>query len=442
MNIPKPKPTVELEMKVLSCEGLDLVNNSKAATRRPFISVTRMPELEVYTSRLNTNGEDDGEGGALFRVPLDSSFFSDANSSLQLQLYTKRRIVGSSQLVIKATELVILVLALLENLHDEGVEGTAFTDNYDLEQQLKNHNKPFVKSFKMGDRDIFDCVDIYKQPALSHPLLKDHKIQMKPTSIPVMSDGRSAYKGKEEEFRSETKLGCPNGSVPIRRSSKQDLIKSKVVMKGFSERSRTGNSEGYHREMVSSINEAGYCGVYAHINLQNPQVEDAEQFSEAIMRLATQGSQINVIQAGWMVYEDLYGDNRTRLVMSWTDRYSGNWWLVLAKTYERIGYWPKAIFTGLQSCGQRVEWGGQVFSPSDKTIATPPMGSGHFAEEGFLKAATFDNLQYLNLQFDRIQTGWDQLEHHFMSHECYTLSKYEDHGIFYGGPGGHCPSTF
>lgn len=26
--------------------------------------------------------------------------------------------------------------------------------------------------------DIYDCVDIYKQPAFDHPWLKDHKIQV------------------------------------------------------------------------------------------------------------------------------------------------------------------------------------------------------------------------------------------------------------------------
>jgi hypothetical protein len=31
---------------------------------------------------------------------------------------------------------------------------------------------------KSGDVGEFDCVDIYKQPAFDHPLLKNHKIQV------------------------------------------------------------------------------------------------------------------------------------------------------------------------------------------------------------------------------------------------------------------------
>ena len=31
---------------------------------------------------------------------------------------------------------------------------------------------------KTGDGDVYDCVDIYKQPAMNHPLLKNHIIQV------------------------------------------------------------------------------------------------------------------------------------------------------------------------------------------------------------------------------------------------------------------------
>ncbi|KAH0907510.1 hypothetical protein HID58_039337, partial [Brassica napus] len=48
-----------------------------------------------------------------------------------------------------------------------------------------------VKSSKLNERIIYDCVDIYKQPSLSHPLLKNHKIQ------------------------------CPNGTVPILKNTKK-----------------------------------------------------------------------------------------------------------------------------------------------------------------------------------------------------------------------------
>lgn len=42
------------------------------------------------------------------------------------------------------------------------------------------------------DADIFDCVDIYKQPAFSHPLLKDHKLQVR-TRVNRIIIGSSSY---------------------------------------------------------------------------------------------------------------------------------------------------------------------------------------------------------------------------------------------------------
>ncbi|XP_039123920.1 uncharacterized protein LOC120260500 [Dioscorea cayenensis subsp. rotundata] len=48
-----------------------------------------------------------------------------------------------------------------------------------VEQKLKILNKPAVKSIKSEDGDIIDCVNIYKQPAFDHPLLKNHKIKVR-----------------------------------------------------------------------------------------------------------------------------------------------------------------------------------------------------------------------------------------------------------------------
>ncbi|KAK8690086.1 hypothetical protein V6N13_088789 [Hibiscus sabdariffa] len=48
-------------------------------------------------------------------------------------------------------------------------------ENLEMERQLKVINKRPIKSFKTDYGDILDCIDIYKQHAFDHPLLKDHK---------------------------------------------------------------------------------------------------------------------------------------------------------------------------------------------------------------------------------------------------------------------------
>ncbi|RWR73616.1 hypothetical protein CKAN_00191200 [Cinnamomum micranthum f. kanehirae] len=73
--------------------------------------------------------------------------------------------------------ILILIAAYLALI--DGVEGRqrALTD-LEMRRQLKHLNKPAVKSIKSEDGDIIDCVDIFKQPAFDHPLLKNHTIQV------------------------------------------------------------------------------------------------------------------------------------------------------------------------------------------------------------------------------------------------------------------------
>ncbi|KAK7813939.1 hypothetical protein CFP56_004133, partial [Quercus suber] len=47
----------------------------------------------------------------------------------------------------------------------------------EIQRKLKRLNKPALKTIKSPDGDIIDCVDIKKQPAFDHPLLKNHTIQ-------------------------------------------------------------------------------------------------------------------------------------------------------------------------------------------------------------------------------------------------------------------------
>ncbi|KAK7843957.1 hypothetical protein CFP56_011808 [Quercus suber] len=61
-----------------------------------------------------------------------------------------------------------------------GTRTTSKEEELELERQLKLINKPPVKSIQTEFGSIVDCVDINKQLAFDHPLLKDHKIQERP----------------------------------------------------------------------------------------------------------------------------------------------------------------------------------------------------------------------------------------------------------------------
>ncbi|KAF3790204.1 hypothetical protein EJ110_NYTH16883 [Nymphaea thermarum] len=71
--------------------------------------------------------------------------------------------------------------------------------------------------------DVIDCVDIYSQPAFDHPLLKYHKLEMRPRGIPK---GMERRKPSRKSLLGRTRLaksgGCPNGTVPILRTAPCD----------------------------------------------------------------------------------------------------------------------------------------------------------------------------------------------------------------------------
>ncbi|KAL8110025.1 hypothetical protein AgCh_025947 [Apium graveolens] len=78
------------------------------------------------------------------------------------------------------------------------------------------------------DGDIIDCIDILKQPAFSHPALKNHTILMKPNNDPKKKSAESEtthWTRKENIERNivtsqvwhRKGITCPNGTVPIRR---------------------------------------------------------------------------------------------------------------------------------------------------------------------------------------------------------------------------------
>ncbi|RWW46851.1 hypothetical protein BHE74_00047242 [Ensete ventricosum] len=90
-------------------------------------------------------------------------------------------------------------------------------EDRELERELKTLNKPFVKSFQDKYGITYDCVDIYKQPAFDHPLLKNHTLQF-PKRNRNINETSTQHKFPKR---------CPTGTVLIRRTTKEDLVRAK-----------------------------------------------------------------------------------------------------------------------------------------------------------------------------------------------------------------------
>ncbi|KAI3847433.1 hypothetical protein MKW98_032759 [Papaver atlanticum] len=333
-----------------------------------------------------------------------------------------------------------------------------------IESQLNTLNKPPIKTMHAPWGDIYDCIEFHKQPAFDHPLLKNHKIEIKQEIVSTNS---------LKTFMNQLD-GCPKGTVPIRRTSREDLIAAKLSVNGPDDQYRAGIS--YDTKSGETI-----YGASGEMTVWNPNVYP-DQFSSAEIALQS-GSQdhINVIKYGWMVNPQLYGNNVTRGFAYWTtdggkitgcyntlcygfiqthshytpdmpfvdtsniggeqiyftaqitlDKQEGKWWLTLQDSI-RIGYWPEEFFPAFAPGVASVFWGGRV--KSSQYGISPPMGSGqpindHFADAGFIDKIQYFNMDSYPLQPEKPTDTIDCSEH-------YKAQYYPDHNALYsGGSGG------
>jgi hypothetical protein len=117
----------------------------------------------------------------------------------------------------------------------------------------------------------------------------------------------------------------------------------------------------------------------------------------------------------------------------------GKWWLQVQD--QVLGYWPESIFTDLASTATEVTWGGEIFDAGNEGHHTSTqMGSGHFASEGYGKASSFRNIQYIDGSGKLIDPG-QQLVPSATKSSCYSISVTNDKNggngtvFYFGGPG-------
>ncbi|KAE8710840.1 Detected protein of unknown function [Hibiscus syriacus] len=353
-------------------------------------------------------------------------------------------------------------------------------ENLEMERLLNVINKPTIKSFKTDYGDILDCIDIYKQHAFDHPLLKDHKVQMRPKNIP-----KSMMEGESPRLLPEH-IKCPPGSVLIKRTTKEDLIMAnKLEALGLNYPS----TSHLHQAPAKSGHAFATLHYYRHnfgartiMNVWRPKTLSDQASLASLWISSGPLNNLNVIQAGWGVEPQLFSSNYTRLYARWTvDNYKatgcfnylcpgfvqvhrqislglvlnqisvyngkqididiailrdGEWWLKLFNQF--IGYWPQKLFFYMYGGANNVIWGGQVISPTNKP--SPSMGSGHFPKHGlqnksayFRQTQIWDNVHLIYPRSDRLQ---------LVSSLPACYEAVVTHGVapnsidlYYGGPG-------
>ncbi|CAA7037160.1 unnamed protein product [Microthlaspi erraticum] len=399
--------------------------------------------------------------------------------------------MGSSNGLVLLILLVLTIsLTLVADASQKRREIPSEEEMIDLKRQLKAINKPALKSFKTEHGYIFDCIEMEKQLAFDHPLLKNHSIQLKPTSIPKWtSDNTTSKRSSSSLPFGQDDITCPLGTVIVKRTTLEELIPlQRLKSVGFFYPSSKNKNADSTNHFAAATYKRDTYGALGNINVWEPHVS-SDQFSYASISVARgSGNQLQSISAGWIVYE-LLNKKHSVLFTYWTtdgfqktgcyntlcpgfvqvsrkfalgalakpvstyngqqyhlevglyqDSVTGDWWFLIKD--ERIGYLPRSLFNdeGLANGASIVFWGGEVFSSVKEK--SPSMGSGHFPFEGYKKAAYVNGLKVIDHQLAKViippPTSIQLLAD---SPHCYDAEKEIGKGdwsraIFFGGPGG------
>ncbi|RZB70113.1 hypothetical protein D0Y65_039419 [Glycine soja] len=308
--------------------------------------------------------------------------------------------------------------------------------------------------------DIIDCIDINKQPAFDHPLLKNHKLQRKPnfkTSSVKNSWARLIFGLEKHQY-------CPTGTVPIQTITKDDLIRDKLLNSHTS----TQSTPGDHFAEVSLVPGLGpYYGVSGSLSIYNPKVEK-DQSSASVLWVRNEDA--NRIVLGWhrdnyektgcfnmqcpgfvqtnkRIYlgtrvdiTSIYGGRTIETNVSITqDPITKNWWLNIENT--NIGYFPIALFSNMASA-QQGGWGGKTHAPPG--APSPPMGSGYFPDKSFIHACYFRDVSFKNGSTQNYGSEEYHVNTETDKPSCFGVKYYGNQGrqlgysLQFGGPGGNC----
>ncbi|XP_028098186.1 uncharacterized protein LOC114297907 [Camellia sinensis] len=301
--------------------------------------------------------------------------------------------------------------------------------------------------------DTYDCVDFYKQPAFDHPLLKNHTFhfQMKPTSLPKRSRDQVSSNVSKPLHIGLKGGGCPVGTVPIRRTTKEDLIREKLASKIITPADDTGSADYAIVKTIDGPNK--YSGASAVLSVYQPDVV-GKQYSAGRMMIQ---NGLDSLQVGWRAGQShCFNTNCPGFVIVDTEIPLGQviekvsirggtsvameiyilQWLGVANT--NLGFWPKRILGGgLANLASHAEWGGEVFSPPG--TPKPAMGGGHFLIEDTRYDTYFRNIALkspsggdINPQTYEFTSNRKQYE---VKDEGYQGAHF-GHLVLYGGPGG------
>ncbi|KAJ3672245.1 hypothetical protein LUZ60_006966 [Juncus effusus] len=135
-----------------------------------------------------------------------------------------------------------------------------------------------------------------------------------------------------------------------------------------------------------------------------------------------------------------YGDNKVRFFMYWGNSQNRDCMDLLCSGFVQVssdiplGAQLKPVSVG----ALRVSWGGEAYGPWDEK--SPSIGSGHFAYEGFGKAAVFMDATLVDENNNHFVPNPHDFYRQVERNVCYGVDNLGSGpngiGFYFGGPGG------
>ncbi|KAL1220638.1 Protein neprosin [Cardamine amara subsp. amara] len=374
---------------------------------------------------------------------------------------------------------------IIRSHSNEFVVAKSFSKFEDLEivKRLKTINKPAVKIIKTIHGERYGCVDFFKQPAFDHPSMKNHNYHYKMRPMRETKINNTGF-----GYLWENGVGCPIGTVPIRRVTKDDLLRLDSVGDNHKPRGSwnaattyDSNNANQHHFAVGRTKNIGmkFNGATMELCVTAPKVKPT-QFSSSRLHIQMGN---DFIQVGMTVNPPLYKDNQPRSFVYTSaggescyntncqvgiiivredfplgapstpvsirgdknyyatigvikDKLNGNWFLEYGAEAVEVGFWPSSTFH--QSFGNVVEWGGEVFSAS---LPGPEMGYGYFPylkinDDAYAKhISILDGNFNVDRQLDYIEDFADNIRGYQAVDINNSRIPHAGNIIVFGGPG-------
>jgi hypothetical protein len=348
---------------------------------------------------------------------------------------------------------------------------------------------------------IFDCVPVEQQPALRGTKERVPKAPDLPKTKTGGEDERKdvlfpAPLAPDRKDHFGNVMHCPEGTIPMRRVRLEDLTRFPTLRDFFRKAPRGAGRPARaiepptvpatHR-WAHAYQNVSNGGGHSFLNLWDPPIGANQIFSlSQHWYVGGSGGNLQTVECGWQVYPGKYGDARAHLFTYYTaDDYQttgcynldcgafvqtsssfapgmalgsvsivggpqyvmelavwhtgGRWWIYYNGTSgsNAIGYYPDTLFRGgaLTQHATEIDFGGETVG----TTSFPPMGSGHFAADGWQRAAYQRTIGYYSPVGGAMING--NLTPSATSPGCYTAQVVLyaapwSETLWFGGPGG------